>query len=234
MGGELFMKDFVQNSKDLFLEENYAAAFEAQKDDLLRYFSEDAARQKVSLELENTWGSIQRILKEEIELIFHEGEKRLTLVEFEQLKAEIQSVKNAKNPQSTLDLGSVQWSDTFLDLILKMAKDLVSEKDYKSATSFFHLLTILAPNVCDFWIGLGICLQENHAISEAITIYEVVIEQTKSQHPLPLLFLSECLKQVGSDSEAKDTFQLAQSLIKKNEKFHVYHPVESRVQSIIH
>jgi len=235
------MQNFTESAKDLFFEENFLLTYEQKRDELLKFFSEDAAKQKVTFEIEKYWDFIQTTLKEEIDLIFCEGKKRLTIKELEQLENEIQLVREKfnfdairENTKIASNLGSIKWSNSFLENIFKMAKESANEKNYKISTSLFHLLTILEPMVCDFWIGLGISLQESNVVSEAITIYEIANKLTNNQHPLPLLYLSECLKEIGSLSQAKSILKSALSIMKKDSKFQIYASEANRIQNLIH
>lgn len=104
------------------------------------------------------------------------------------------------------------FSDETLLHMYDLASDLVNKKKYEYASDLFRFLTVLAPHVASYWIGLGVCLQALDRHEDATAVFRAA----KFLHPLdplPLIHIMECYLSLKDKAKIKQELAEIEKLI---------------------
>ncbi len=92
-----------------------------------------------------------------------------------------------------------------------------NEKQYDEALNVFTLLTNLTHLVFEPWLGLGVCWKKKNNAVEALRCFAMA-SLVDFKNPAPHLYSADIYLKAGKEQIAKETFDLAKSLITKDLK----------------
>lgn len=129
-------------------------------------------------------------------------------------------LKKALNASPTTESPAI--SQTTTDQLYQTASRLFEEKKFKEAIPLYILLTTLNPYGFDYWLGLGLCEQQNFQYESALVAFEMAT-WTDDNHPAPHIYASECYTALNGKTLAKDALEKA---IFKASKYEKYRPIK--------
>lgn len=110
-----------------------------------------------------------------------------------------------------------QLSNKTLLSIYSLAHYFFNHHDFSKAKGILHLLTCLAPQTSSFWIGLGLCFQQEKHLDEALTCFEIA-ELLHVSNPEAIIRKIECLLEKKEKKEAEAEYKKLSNLLNNDKK----------------
>jgi hypothetical protein len=124
-----------------------------------------------------------------------------------------ETLKSSEKLQNFFDKGGklqqlYGYSDNVMLTFYEIAKGLLIEKRGKDALHAFTFLCDLNPQICSFWIGLGLSFEAEQNWPETIEAYEMAI-YTDPLNFDPYLGLLHCCQELKDYSRIKEVLPIA-------------------------
>ncbi len=186
----------AEKAKDAYIKKRFPEIFEQEKVRLSSFFSEKQLTEKINIDIQNEWTTIQNTMNQAVTYFYEEMESTFPTDVLKAMNVELRSLDHQLSRLEKLpnlkDLKLNPSSSAFLNAIYQMAKKWLKEKHFGKSASLFYLLASLAPQVFDCWIGLGMSRQGNGELHEALQAYTVAWRLMEGKHPLPMMYMAEC------------------------------------------
>lgn len=121
--------------------------------------------------------------------------------------------KNDKGEESIYKMCGL--SESTLRNLYKIGQYFLERSLYHDAELVFDLLKIIAPEVPEFWISLGICLIENDRFQDAEKLLENALKNFPETPDIPIHLAHICIIQ-GRNKEALIFLDTAENLLRKD------------------
>lgn len=119
-------------------------------------------------------------------------------------------VSNQENFQQIFQL-----SNQCLIHIYQLAQYFFKHHEFQKAKDILYMLTCLSPQTPSFWIGLGVCHQNEKILDEALMCFEAA-ELLNSSNPYIIIRKIECLLEKNERKDAKEEFKKLSNLLNNN------------------
>lgn len=224
----------AEKAKDAYIKKRFPEIFEQEKVRLSSFFSEKQLTEKINIDIQNEWTTIQNTMNQAVTYFYEEMESTFPTDVLKAMNVELRSLDHQLSRLEKLpnlkDLKLNPSSSAFLNAIYQMAKKWLKEKHFGKSASLFYLLASLAPQVFDCWIGLGMSRQGNGELHEALQAYTVAWRLMERKHPLPMMYMAECYQTLGERSKALVSLKKSFALIHSKQEFEHYMPEMERIK----
>jgi tetratricopeptide (TPR) repeat protein len=203
-----------ENKKKIVIESLYSQLIDEEMVKAVGLLSEPLLREKAQIKAEERWQQLERILTRGTECFLQKLESTenssFIYQELRKLQTAVEQQKDLKIPDSIFDEG------------LQIGKKLLEYEHFEESEAIFQLMTILAPEVLDFWFGLGMSLEGMGKFDKALSAFDQAFEASDQKHPLPLLFCVECFRKQGLFQEARQELKKAKEVLSFDSRYASY------------
>lgn len=95
------------------------------------------------------------------------------------------------------------------------AQSILEQKRFEDAVKAFSFLTMLNPNISDFWKGLGMAQQNSHDFEAAIFSYSMAYT-IEGEDISPYMLAAQCFMEIRDVDRAVEVLQLALTYADQN------------------
>jgi len=203
-----------ENKKKTVIESLYSQLIDEEMVKAGGLLSEPLLREKAQIKAEERWQQLEYILTRGAECLLEQLERAesssLIYQDLRKLQTAREQQKDLKLPDSIFGEG------------LQIGRKLLECERFEESEAIFQLMIILAPEVLDFWFGLGMSLEGMGKFDKALSAFDQAFEASDKRHPLPILFRVECFRKQSLLQEAREELRKAKEVLSFDARYASY------------